>query len=54
MIKIFSIVLGSLVVHFVNGWTEPFLDVSLRAMLNLMVFIAVFMISKRYLKNFLE
>lgn len=54
MIKFFSLILGSLAVHFVNGWSESFLEISIRAMLNLIVFIAVFMISNRYLKSFIE
>jgi len=46
-----SMILASLAVHFLNGWMEPFMDVSLRAMINLIVFIAVYMLSGRYFKN---
>ena len=46
-----SMILASLSVHFVNGWIEPFTESSIRAMLDLIVFIAVYMYSSRYLKN---
>lgn len=52
MILFLSMILASLAVHFVNGWTEPYLEISIRAMLNLIVFIVVYMASNRYLKNF--
>lgn len=47
-----SIVLASLAAHFVNGWLEPVVaDASIRAMIVLIVSIAVYMISSRYFKN---
>lgn len=52
MMKFFSMIIASLAVYFVNGWVESFMEVSIRAMLNLIIFIAVYMISNRYLKNF--
>jgi len=52
MILFLSLIIASLAVHFVNGWMEPLMDVSIRAMLNLIVFIAVYMFSNRYLKRF--
>lgn len=33
-----------------NSWMDSW-DISIRAMLNLIIFIAVYMISNRYLKN---
>lgn len=51
MIKFLSMILASLAVFFVNGWTAEFLDISIRAMLDLIVFIAIYMITNRYLKN---
>lgn len=46
-----SITLAGLAAHLVNGWTEPFLSISPRAMLDLVTFIVVFMLTNRYLKN---
>lgn len=54
MIRFFSLIISSLAVHFINGWLEPSLEISIKAMLNLITFIVVYMISNRYLKNFLE
>ena len=51
MITFLSMIIASLAVHLVNGWMEPFMDVSLRAMINLIIFIAVYMISGRYIKS---
>ena len=45
-------IIASLAVYFVNGWVENFLEVSIRAMLNLIVFIAAYMLSNRYFKKF--
>ena len=47
-------IIASLAAYFVNSWTEPFLEVSINAMLSLIVFIISYMVSNRYLKNFLE
>jgi len=47
-----SMILASLAAHFVNGWLESWTDISVRAMLDLIVFIAVYMTSNRYLKSF--
>lgn len=44
-------IVAGLAAHFINNWTTPFLEVSFRAMLDLIVFIAVYMISSRYLKK---
>lgn len=44
-------IIASLAVHLLNGWMEPVMDISLRAMINLIVFIAVYMVTSRYLKN---
>lgn len=52
MILFLSMIIASLAVHFVNSWLEPYMEISIRAMLNLIIFIVVYMISKRYLKNF--
>jgi len=47
-----SIILAALAAHFVNGWLEPYVaDVSIRAMLDLIVFITVYIVSSRYFKN---
>lgn len=51
MIIFLSLILAGLAAHFVNNWTASFLDISLRAMLDLIVFIAVYMVSSRYFKN---
>ena len=51
MIIFFSMIIASLAVHLLNGWMEPVMDISLRAMINLIVFIAVYMVTSRYLKN---
>ena len=51
MVTFLSMIIASLAVHLVNGWMEPFMDVSLRAMINLIIFIAVYMISGRYIKS---
>ena len=51
MITFLSIIIASIAVHLLNGWMEPFMDVSLRAMINLIIFIAVYMISGRYIKS---
>ena len=51
MIIFLSMILASLAVYFVNGWTTGLLDISLRSMLNLIVFIATYMLSSRYFKN---
>jgi len=44
-------IIASLSVHLLNGWMEPIMDISLRAMINLIIFIAMYMLSNRYLKN---
>ena len=54
MTKFLSMIIASLAVHFANGWMEPFVEISIRAMLDLIIFIATYMISNRYLKNFRE
>ena len=54
MIRFLSFIISSLVVYFVNDWAEPFLEVSIKAMLNLIVFIVVYMVTNRYVKRFLE
>lgn len=51
MIMFLSMILAALAAHLVNGWMEPLLGISLRAMLDLIVFVAVYMASNRYLKN---
>jgi len=51
MIIFLAVIIASLAVHFVNGWIEPYLDISIRMMLNLIVFIAVYILSSRYFKN---
>lgn len=51
MITFLSMILASLAVHFVNDWVTPFTEISIRAMLDLIVFIAVYMLSRRSLKN---
>lgn len=51
MILFLSMILASLAVHLLNGWLEPFMGISLRAMISLIVFIAVYMLTSRYLKN---
>lgn len=51
MILFLSIILASLAVHLLNGWMAPFLGISVRAMIDLVVFIAVFMLTSRYLKS---
>ena len=52
MFGFLSIIIASLAVYFVNGWVEPFVGISIRAMLNLIVFIIAYMMSHRYLKGF--
>lgn len=54
MIRFLSFIISSLTVYFVNDWAEPFLEISIKAMLNLIVFIIVYMVTNRYLKSFLE
>lgn len=51
MTTFLAMMISSLAVHFVNGWVEPYLDVSIRMMLDLIIFIAVYMVSSRYFKN---
>ena len=51
MILFLSMILAGLAAHLVNGWTEPFLNISVRAMLDLIVLISVYMLTSRYLKN---
>lgn len=51
MIMFLSMTLAGLAVHLVNDWTEPFLSISPRAMLDLIIFVAVFMFTNRYLKS---
>jgi hypothetical protein len=52
MFTFLAIVLAALAAHFVNGWLEPHVaDVSIRAMIALIVFIAVYIVSSRYFKN---
>lgn len=45
-----SMIIASIAAHIANGWMESW-DISIRAMLDLIVFIAVYMTSNRYLKN---
>ena len=45
-------IIAALVVHFVNGWMSSEMDESIRVMLNLIVFIVIYMMSNRYLKSF--
>lgn len=54
MISFLSLILAFLAVNIVNGWITPFTEISIRAMLDLIVFIATYMISRRYLKRFRE
>ena len=52
MFTLLSIVLAAVTAHLVNGWLEPYVaDVSIRAMISLIIFIAVYMVSRRYFKN---
>ena len=51
MTAFLSVIIAFLCVHFVNGWLDGLLDISLQAMINLVVFIVVYMISNRYFKN---
>lgn len=52
MFTFLSIVLAALAAHFVDGWLEPHVaDASIRAMFDLIVSIAVYMVSRRYFKN---
>lgn len=51
MISFLSIIIASLCVYFVNGWLDGIIDISIQAMIDLVVFIAVFMASNRYFKN---
>lgn len=52
MILFLSMIIASLAVHFVDGWIGNAIDDSIRIMLDLIIFIATYMFSKRYLKNF--
>ena len=52
MILFLSMIIASLAVYFIDGLISSNIDESVRAMLNLIVFIAAYMISKRYLKTF--
>lgn len=52
MIIFLSMILAALATHLFNGWVESFMGISLRAMLDLIIFIAVYMICSRYLKSF--
>ncbi len=54
MITFLSVIIAFLCVHFVHGWLDGLLDISLQAMIDLIVFIAVYMISNRYFKNMRE
>jgi len=51
MITFLAMIIASLAVHLVNGWVEPYLDISIKMMLDLIIFIAVYMASNRYFKN---
>lgn len=52
MILFLSMIIASLAVYFINGLIPANMDESVRAMLNLIVFIVAYMISKKYLKTF--
>ena len=52
MILFLSMIIASLAAYFMNGLMSFNIDESIRAMINLIVFIAVYIISKRYLKTF--
>ena len=52
MILFLAMIIASLAVHFVDGWIGNSIDDSIRIMLDLIIFIAVYMISNRYLKGF--
>ena len=51
MITFLAMIISSLAVHFVDSWVGSYLDISIRMMLDLIIFIAVYMVSGRYLKN---
>jgi len=51
MITFLAMIIASLAVHFVNDWAEPYLDISIRMILDLIVFIAVYMVSNQYFKS---
>lgn len=46
-----SMTLAGLAAHLINSWTEAYLSISPRAMLDLITFIIVFMLTNRYLKS---
>ena len=52
MVIFLSMILAFLAAHLFNGWAEHFMGISLRAMLDLIIFIVVYMICSRYLKSF--
>ena len=52
MFTLLAIVLAAVAAHLVHGWLEPVIaDASIRAMIALVIFIAVYMVSSRYFKN---
>ncbi len=51
MITFLAMIISSLAVHFVDSWVGSYLDISIRMMLDLIIFIAAYMVSGRYLKN---
>ena len=51
MTTFLAMMISSLAVYFVDGWVEPYLDVSIRMMLDLILSIAVYMTSRRYFIN---
>jgi len=52
MILFLAMIIASLAVHFVDGWIGNGIDDSIRLVLDLIVVIDVYMISKRYWKDF--
>jgi len=52
MIPFLSLILAYMAIYFVNNWLGSSMDISIKAMLDLVIFIAVYMISNRYLKSF--
>jgi len=52
MITFLSMILASLTIYFVNDWLGSSVETSIKAMLDLVIFIAVYMFSNRYLKRY--
>lgn len=51
MIIFLSMIIASLAAYLFNGWLSASMDISIKAMLDLIVFILVYIFSNRYLKN---